>query len=192
MSERAERPERSERSRKKKYSFNVFDFFVILLVLILIATVVYKISVGSAKEANKDNPVYTVVFECRSEPSSLDRYLKDGEEVYIKSSGELLGYIYRSADSNSLYALTPIESTTGGESGSESATESVSASGEKVYSNTGFKGLIKLNGNAEKSKEGTYYSIEGLNITVGSSIDVYTSYAEFTITVMEFTDKNTK
>lgn len=188
----------SEKAKKRKYSFNVFDVFVILLVLILIASVVYKVSKGSEKEANKDNPVYTVIFECKSEPSSLNRYLKDGEEVYIKSSGELLGYIYVSADTQSLNALQPIEdeavseADTSAKDGVEGdASENTSAQGT-VYSNMGFKGKLKLNGNAEKAKEGSYYSIEGLNITVGSSVDVYTNYAEFTITIVEFTDKNAK
>lgn len=185
----------SERVKKRRYSFNVFDVFVILLVLILIASVVYKISKSSEKEANKDNPVYTVIFECKSEPSSLNDYLNDGEEVYIKSSGELLGYIYRSGDSSSMYALTPIERDTeisSGNGSGEAVTDSTPTAGGKVYGNIGFTGKIKLNGNAEKAKEGSYYSIEGLNITVGSSVDVYTNYAEFTITVVEFTDKNAK
>ena len=163
---------------KKRVSFNVLDVFIILLVIILIASVVYKIWQNNKKDANKDNPVYTVVFECE-EYESLAGYLVDREEVYIKSSGELLGYIHRSGDTIGADALVVIDEPSDNNS-----------SEDEFYELVRFEGKIKLNGNTKKSREGNYYVLEDLNITVGSKIEVYTDDTEFTITVKQFTDKN--
>lgn len=185
----------SETKKKRKYSFNAFDVFVILLILVLIGTVVYKISKKSSIDANKDNPVYTVIFDCTDEYDSLQKYLKDGDEVYIKSSGELFGYIYKSADSVVKDALYSSETETSGEADStivENGTEEAISESAVYYKKTDFEGKIKLNGNAEKSNEGEYYTVEGINITVGSVIDVYTDDAEFTIIIKGFIDGSKK
>ncbi len=163
---------------KKRFSFNVLDVFIILLVVILIASVVYKIYQNSKKDANQDNPVYTVVFECE-DYESLASYLLDGEEVYIKSSGELLGYIHKSGDVIGAYALVILD---------DADTEGTSSS--DLYDRMKFEGKLKLNGNTKKSREGNYYVLEDLNLTVGSKIEVYTEDTEFTITIKQFTDKN--
>lgn len=165
---------------KKRFSFNVLDIFIILLVVILIASVVYKIWQNSKKDANKDNPVYTVVFECE-DYESLAKYLADGEEVYVRSSGELLGYIHKSGDIIGSDVLVIIEG---------SDTEDTTVGGDGLYESVRFEGKIKLNGNTKKSREGNYYVLDDLNITVGSKIEVYTDDTEFTITVKRFVDKN--
>ena len=165
---------------KKRFSFNVLDVFIILLVVILIASVVYKISQNSKKNANQDNPVYTVVFECE-DYESLASYLLDGEEVYIKSSGELLGYIHKGGDVIGAYALVVVD---------DADTEGTHS--DDQYERVKFEGKLKLNGNTKKSGEGNYYTLEDLNLTVGSKIEVYTEDTEFTITVKQFMDKNGK
>ena len=164
--------------KKKKYALNVFDIFIILLVVILIASVVYKISQTSAKEANQDNPVYTVSFECE-EYQSLAKYLADGEAVYVKSTGELLGYIYKSGDVLGNTAITYVD-------------ENIAETSENspLYDTARFEGKIKLNGNTVKGRDGAYYSIEELNISVGSVIEVYTDDTQFTITVKQIMDKD--
>ncbi len=169
---------REKNKIKRKISFNVFDVFVILLVVILIGSVIYKISVDNSKEARKDNSTYTIVFECYNEYNSLSKYVSDGDEVYIKAGGELLGYIYKSADSKGAQSIHVIEKDT------EQTTEKKSPS--KLYERVDYEGKIKLNGNAEKSRDGLYYTVEGMNVTVGSKIEVYTKNAQFTITVKEF------
>lgn len=181
----------SENTKKKKYAFNVFDVFIILLVIILIASAVYRISQTSAEKANQDNPVYTVYFECDGEYESLAKYLSDGEEVYIKSTGELLGYIYKSADMLGDTAIhvkddgtqAPMEEPTEAKPKAESETAD-------LYERVDFVGKLKLNGNAVKGREGSYYTVEELNITVGSVIEVYTDDTEFTIIVKQIADKD--
>ncbi len=165
-------------STKKRLSFNVLDVFIILLVVILIASVVYKIYQNSQKDAKQDNPVYTVVFECE-DYESLASYLLDGEEVYIRSSGELLGYIHKSGEIVGSYALVAIDDADGED-----------APSPELYDRRRFEGKLKLNGNTKKSREGNYYVLEDLNLTVGSKIEVYTEDTEFTITIKQFTDKN--
>ncbi len=172
----------SENTRKRRFSFNVLDVFIILLVVILIASIAYKIYQTSKKDANQDNPVYTVVFECE-DYESLAGYLVDGEEVYIRSSGELLGFIHKAGDVMGGYALVIID---------ESTAEDTDTASDDLYDRVKFEGKIKLNGNTKKSPKGNYYVIEGLNLTVGSKIDVYTDDTEFTITVKQFMDKNGK
>ncbi len=175
----------SNKTKKKRFSFNVLDVFIILLVVILIASIAYKISQNMDKDANKDNPIYTVAFECE-EYESLAKYLSNGEAVYITSSGELLGYIYKSADVQGSSAIVVIKDE-------EVTTEDVPADAESaddLYERVRFEGKLKLNGNTKKSVEGNYYTLEGLNIAVGSKIEVYTDDAEFTITVKQFIDKD--
>lgn len=170
----------SSNTKKKKASFNVLDVFIILLVVILIASIAYKVSQNLDEDKNKDNTVYTVAFECE-EYESLSRYLADGEKVYVASSGELLGYIYKSADILGSSSLIVIED---GEESTEQSTE------DNLYERVRFEGKLKLNGNTQKSAKGNYYTLEDLNIAVGSKIEVYTDDAEFTITIKQFIDKD--
>ncbi len=148
---------------KKRFSFNVLDIFIILLVVILLASVAYKMWQNMKKDKNQTKPVYTVVFECE-DYESLAKYLSNGEEVYISSSGELLGYVYKSI-------------TVSDENNSD------------LYEQVNLEGSLRLNGNVKKSREGNFYVLDDLNLTVGSKIDVYTDDTEFTITVKQFIDK---
>ena len=177
----------SENVKKKKFHFNVLDVFVILLVAVLVFSVIYKISSNSSKEANQDNPVYTVRFECEDEYNSLVRYLDDGDEVYIKATGELLGYIYKSGDAIGTDAIVEIGTDKPEEEKTKLSNEE---SEDEEYRLTSYEGKLKLNGNTEKSREGSYYILDGQNITVGSRIQVYTDDTEFTIIIKQLTDKD--
>lgn len=184
----------NENKKKKKLSFNVLDVFVILLVVILILTAVYKITQASSSKANEDNPVYMIEFECTGEYNSLVKYLSDGEEIYLKSTGELLGYLYRSADFLGTDAIFVIQPENDGEedNGSQAGEKTgitKDPHGVDIYRQVSYWGKIKLNGNFEKSHTGAYYSLGDLNITVGSVLEVYTDDTLFTLTVKRIIDK---
>ena len=53
------------------------------------------------------------------------------------------------------------------------------------YLTASFKGTLRLASNAVKAKNGNYYSVEDMNISVGSTIEVYTEKTVFTLTVEE-------
>lgn len=177
----------SDNTKKRRLSFNVLDVFIVLLVLVLILSVAYKISQSMKKDANNDNPVYTIIFECE-EYESLAKYLSDGEAVYIRSSGEILGYIYKSEDASGSSAIVVIEDEQ--DSTEQDAVGTTKAETDDLYERVKFEGTLKLNGNTKKSNEGNYYTLEDFNICVGSKIEVYTDDAEFTITVKKFIDKD--
>lgn len=181
----------SDTSKKKQFSFNVFDVFIILLAVALIATVVYNVLQNSYKTATEDNPRYVMEFECESEYDSLAKYIKEGDEVYIKSNGELIGYI-RKSDMMSTDAIVVVDKGTqdSTEEPTDEPAQNVSGKAEydDLYKKVTFSGEMKLNGNTQKSRDGSYYSIEDFNITVGSKIEVYTDNAQFTITVKAIND----
>lgn len=177
----------SENTKKKRFSFNVLDVFIILLVVVLIASVAYKVSQNMDKDAKKDNTVYTVVFECE-EYETLAKYLSKGEKVYISTTGELLGYIHKSSDNVGPTALITIEEEPDAET--PDATEPTDTPVDDLYERVRFEGKLKLNGNTQKSVVGNYYTLEELNIAVGSKISVYTDDAEFTITVKQIIGKD--
>lgn len=181
----------SENKKKRKISFNVLDVLVVLLLIILILTAVYKVSQAASSKANEDNPVYTIEFECDAEYNSLAKYLSDGDEIYLKSTGELLGYLYRSADTIGTNAISVIqpESDSGESSDSQDGVKTEMQKdryGVDIYRQVSYEGKIKLNGNFEKSRTGAYYSLGDLNITVGSVLEVYTDDTLFTLTVRRF------
>ena len=177
----------SENTKKRKIRFNVLDVFVILLIAVLIFSVIYKIYANNAKEANKTETVYIVRFECADAYNSLIRYLDEGDEVYIKSTGEFLGYIYKSEDAIGTDAIVETGSNKPEAEQTEDDTEKKEDEG---YRRTSYEGRLKLNGNTEMSRDGLYYILNGQNITVGSKIQVYTDDTEFTITIKQLTDKD--
>lgn len=177
----------SDTRKKKRISFNVFDVFIILLIVVLIGTVVYKVMYSSSDNIIKDKSKYMLVFECEEEYNSLSKYIKDGDEVYIKSNGKLIGYI---RDDN-IISATAIDEVV------DDTEKDTSASGavgdeeyDELYRNVKFTGKIKLNGNTQKSRDGSYYLLDDFNITVGSKIEVYTDNAQFTVIVKEISNIN--
>lgn len=170
-----------EKTKNKRYSFNAFDVFVLLIIAVLIGTVVYKAYGEISRDSKKDNGVYILEFECSEEYISLSDYVDEDDEVYVKDTGILLGYMRRNIGSTALYVI----------GGDEAETESETAAdnGIQVYDKARLGGALKLNGNAEKSATGEFFMIDGLNITVGATIDVYTDDAEFTIIVKKISNR---
>lgn len=173
-------------NKKSKVKINAFDIFVILLVLCLLATVIFKIYSSAAKDDNAKNSEITMSFKCEGEYNSLIKYLNSGDEVYLES-GELLGYIYKSPDSEDLFVVTVREENEL-ESGAQIAPKNVDGDKVTTYEKIDFSGNIKLNGNAVKSGKGNYFTIGSDNITVGGKLNLHTKRAEFTITVTGFSE----
>ena len=163
-----------EKTKNKKFSFNAFDVFVLLIVAVLIGTIIYRAYGEISRSAKKDNGVFVLEFVCESEYDSISDYVNEGDEVYAKESGILIGYMRRTIGSQALYRLDGAE------------TEGESDSG---YEAVRLGGALNLNGNAEKSSSGEFYVIDGINITVGATIEVYTDTAEFTISVKKIANR---
>lgn len=253
----------NEKRKRLKIRINVFDIFIILLVLCLIATLVYRVYNAVEENSGRNKTSYVVYFECTGEYNSIEKYLKNGDAVYLQSSGELLGYL-TVVDQNSLVEILTDEAThvseteqitenkaetvtetdsetateteikteseteteavsdteTGTETGTEALTEGAvsdttentttavyeelyaaaevyrvamlaeeesvtEADTEYAYIRIDFKGALRLNGNAQKSNIGDYFTVGQDKITVGSRIPVYTDSAQFTIHVTE-------
>jgi hypothetical protein len=165
-------------SNKTKRRINVIDVIIILLVLALIGTVVYRvygmISDGSSDKGGN----YVITFECNSEYYAMISYLKAGKTVYLVSNKAELGKIYDDSG-DSMQAVYEVAETA--ENGGETDGESTKST--DPYRKVKLAGKIKLSSEAVKSKTGSYYTIQGRNISVGSTLEVYTDEAVFTITV---------
>ena len=152
---------------------NVIDVIVILLVLALIATAVYRIYTEISKSPSNKQSDYIVTFECDSEYRNMLSYLKNGQAVYLGADGTLLGYLY-DVEGDGVGAVYEIV-----------------ADGEKTqndpYVKTTLGGYFKLASNAVKAKSGGYYTVDHVNIAVGSKLEVYTTKAVFTVTVKSIT-----
>lgn len=166
-------------SNKTKRRINVIDVIIILLVLALIGTIVYRVY-GMISDGSSDKGSdYVITFECNSEYYAMISYLKAGKTVYLVSNKAELGKIYDDPDDDLMGAVCEVTDTAenGGETDGES-TKSVDP-----YKKVKLAGKIKLSSEAVKSKTGSYYTIQGRNISVGSTLEVYTDEAVFTITV---------
>ena len=161
----------SGKAKKAKIRLNVIDVMIILLVVALIATVVYRVYTGVTEKTSNKGSKYTVTFECDAEYKSMLKYLAAGQAVYFESDGKLLGYLDDPDPDDSvgaIYEHEPISAPVG--------------TGE--YKKTSMRGQLRLNPEAVKVKSGGYYAIGERNITEGSTIEVYTNEASFTLTVL--------
>lgn len=198
--------------KKNQAKINALDIFVIFLVLCLIFTLAYRIYKGAAQSRENDKASFVLSFDCEESIDSIMRYVKDGDSVYISSSGELLGYIVKRNDGQ--YALyerdthaeeTQTEQTTASpeytyESGSGNINNALEdgygpfpdqmKEDESIYRMVKLSGSIDLNGNIRKSVNGNYYVLGGENITVGGRLTVHTDNTEFVITITEISEKN--
>lgn len=164
----------SNTNKKSRRRINVIDVIIIILVLALIATGVYKIysEMTGGQSGRQSN--YIVTFECDAEYRSLISYLGSGEAIYFYSDGTILGYLYDepSDDKAVVYEIV-----------SEADGETAEKGNDDPYIKVRLGGKLKLASNAVKATSGSYYSIEGKNISVGSTLNVYTMDALFTLTV---------
>ena len=157
----------NEKTKKKRVRFNVIDVLIIFLVVALIATVVYRVYTGINDGTASSQGKYVITFESDSEYDSIVDYLKKGKAVYFADSGKLLGQMY-APDSR-----TPAASV-------------ISEADEKSgldYSLVTIRGYILMSGETVKASGAGYYSIGGTNVSVGSTVNVYTDEAEFTLVV---------
>ena len=162
----------SNTNKKNRRRINVIDVIIIILILALIATGVYKIysEMTGGRSGRQSN--YIVTFECDAEYRSLISYLGSGEAVYLTSDSTLIGYLYDDpADGKgTVYEIEP-------------EGETAQKASDDMYVKVRLGGKLKLASNAVKATSGSYYSIEGKNISVGSTLNVYTMDALFTLTV---------
>ena len=188
---------------KFKRKINAFDIFVIFLVLCLLGTLIFRMYRGVARERNNEKAEFIMQFDCDEGFDSMSEYVKEGDRVYLSSSGTLLGYIIKDSENtgNALYENNTVVTEQTSESASENAEEAGtdtdrlnSADSEKneelttmdmSYNVVSLSGEMRLNGNLQRSSGGNYFVLEDVNITVGSRLTVYTDNVEFTITVVD-------
>lgn len=166
-------------NRKIRRKINVIDVIIILLVLALIGTGVYKVYSEITKGTSSKQGNYVVTFECDSEFKNLVKYLKSGDAVYFSTNGNLMGYLY-DAPGDDVGAVYEIAEQT--ENGSQTE-EETKATGKDIYSKVKLGGSLKLASSAVKAKGSEYYSVGERNISVGSTVEVYTTKAVFTLTI---------
>ena len=177
---------------KSKKRINAIDVIIILLVLALIGTAVYRVYGAIADGSSKKGSNYIVTFECSSEYNTLIKYLKNGEEVYLATNKSLIGYIYDDPDDDHGAVYEVFEDTPNEEETVEGETNVPANSGDEknkseAYSKVKLSGKIKLSSEAVKAKGGNYYTVKGRNITVGSTLKVYTDDTVFTVVVKSIT-----
>ena len=162
--------------RKVKRKLNVIDVIIILLVLALIGTTAYKVYFEITNGHSGKQGNYIVTFECDSEYRNLVKYLKSGDAVYFSTNGNLMGYLYDVAgdDVGAVYEINTEEE------GTETETKHKN---NDPYSKVRLGGKLKLDSSAVKAKNGEYYTVGERNISVGSSFEVYTAKAVFTLTI---------
>lgn len=166
----------SGKTKKNKVRLNVIDVLIIILVVALLATVGYRVYTGISSKTYASTGKYVITFECDGEYNSTIKYLSKNEAVYFAGNGELLGRIYLPADKTSaIYEIKPEKQ--------EDAKKGTS------YELIDFGGYILMNNEAVKASSGGYYSIGEMNVSVGSTIDVYTNDTEFTVTVKSISAK---
>ncbi len=173
---------------------NAFDVFIILLALLLICTTVYRL-IGGFDIGNVDRgDEYIVEFECEEEYNSLAKYIESGDNVYIMSTGELLGSIYTDDSKGESLPIWQyrenvdivIEDQTVPAEG-ESNGGILNTEKEEDYYKTTLRGKLLLSDKAKPNNNEVYFSIEDFNLTKGSKLSVYTDDTIFTIEVLNIT-----
>ncbi len=155
--------------KKKKAKFNVIDVLIIFLVVVLIATVAYRVYTGINDKTSPSRSQYVITFDCDGEYNSIVNYLTQGKAVYLASNGKLLGHMYAPNENGSAYIT--------------SANSDGESSNAASYDKVSIRGYISMSSETVKIAAGNYYSIGDVNLSVGSTINVYTNDAEFTLTV---------
>lgn len=173
-------------AKRAKRKINPFDVIIIMLVLCLLGTLGYRIYDGVSTENVNRESQYFITFTCDDVYNSLADYLSEDAAVYFED-GTLLGYIYYGK--NDVHAVELI--TTEPADDEMEPDENLGAETDNVtdvetaptYHKVSLSCAIRLNHETEKVENGAYYSIGDRNISVGSSIKVYTDKAVFTLLV---------
>lgn len=155
-----------KKQKKDRRRINPLDVVIILLVLCLIAVFVYRLYEGIATPSFNKNSEFELSFVCEDEYNSMIKYLEDGDAVYLASTGELLGYLYKKNEGDALVSVI---------------TNSEDPNSQLID----FSGKLLLNDDADAVSSGIYYQIGDFKFSKGSKIEVYTERASFTITVSD-------
>ncbi len=157
--------------KKSKIKINVIDVVIILMILALIAVGVNRVYSAMKSYTSSQESDTVLTFECSVEYDDILKYLKDGDNVYLSSDKTLLGYLHDRSSGDELDAVYEVEDN------DISKADTVT-----------LRGTIMLSSKAVKMQNGDYYVLNGMNITVGSRIDVYTETAQMTITVKDISE----
>lgn len=149
--------------KKERKRLNVIDVVIILLLVALIGTAGYRIYTEVAKEESDSQSNIIVSFEAEVEDEGILNYLGDGSAVYFTTDKTQLGNLFDPTEGDVLGAVYK---------------EKVEESGIITVC-----GTLRLHEDAHKAQNGEYYVINDRNITVGSTLDVYTDTAVLRITV---------
>lgn len=170
---------------KAKRRINIFDAVVILLLVCLVFTFGYRMYNGLADGSSSGTAKYVMTFECEQGYNSILDHIDDGEAVYFRNNGILLGYFYAPADDDNghIYSLAEDIPESNGEEETEGTPNDLSVFQIKAYSKIKFGGHLRLNVEAVKVKTGNYYYIGEMNFTEGSVIEVCTDKTVFTLKV---------
>lgn len=172
--------------KRAKARINPFDVIIIILILCLLGTLGFRIYDGVSTENVNRESKYFITFTCDDVYSSLADYLTEDAAVYFED-GTLLGYIYYGKDDAYAVELitlgsssdeTEAEEGAGAETEGSEATESTPA-----YQKVSLSCAIRLNHETDVVDGGACYSIGYRNISVGSTVKVYTDKAVFTLLV---------
>lgn len=200
-------------TKKEKKRVNAFDVVVILLTVCLLLTFAYRIYAGLADESYRSEIKYVMAFECDAEYDSILNYLSEGDAVYLASDGTLLGYLYVGEDdeNGAVYQIvddiptfagagelygnganaenSDPEAESGSEAESSAETETTPAQPQAYvpYDTVKLGGQIRLNIETMRVKSGNYYTIGKISFTEGSTVEVYTDSAVFTLKVTNIT-----
>ncbi len=162
-------------SNKKRV--NVIDVVIIILVMALVATGVYRIYTEVTKNVSSKRSSCTMTFECDVAYDNILNYLNEGDAVYFSSDGTLLGYLYDPSKDDGEGAVYRIADPVLANSSGETSNTVQSDRNVKI------RGTLMLNDDLIKSQNGSYYVLNGNNITIGSTIEVYTEKAVMKLTV---------
>lgn len=149
--------------KKERKRLNVIDVVIILLLVALIGTAGYRIYSAVAKDESDSQSNIVVSFEAEVEDEGILNYLESGSAVYLATDKTQLGNLFDPVEGDALGAVYK-------EKTEESGIITVC-------------GTLRLHEDAHKAQDGEYYVIDDRNITVGSTLEVYTDTAVLKITV---------
>ena len=149
--------------KKERKRLNVIDVVIILLLVALVGTAGYRIYTEVAKDESDSQSNIVVSFEAEVEDEGILNYLETGSAVYLATDKSQLGNLYDPVVGDALGAVYKDKTE-------ESGIITV-------------LGTLRLHEDAHKAQDGEYYVINDRNITVGSTLEVYTDTAVLRITV---------
>jgi len=174
----------SEQNKRSRGKINAFDVFVIILVLCLVGTFSYKFYKKVNIDSHEQGKEYILSFECDGVYNSISKYIDAGTSVYLSSTGELLGNVWREEKSTAP-ALSEVTLTSPDFENKTNEVESAEEETKFEYSTAKYTGRISLNKNVYKSADGDFFVLGETNLTVGGTLKIYTNTAELEIVITD-------